>query len=519
MEKLRSVVKGRRYLFLFLIVTIISGPVVAYSFLFTPESNIYEPFHMIHDFGNYYSVDMEVTYYGSFLVAATNGLIEVGSDSSVSSIPSFTNLSVRDIEIENNRDKITHGVIAYIASDYGISVLYRWGERRQDLNLSVDAERALGFNPHRLALSPSGQYLYIYDSVNGVYSVDLDNLFYFADQRFIPELLNESTQSWPFDYSSPMNGVQLTHMVGTNEGILLGGESGLFFFNKTSGVWSNTTLTHQTTALEVECLSYMPFDRTIFVGIYGGIERFQITDNSIVSTGEVLLPEHEWDAIYAIEYDFYFNRLYAGSPNGLYIFFFNNDTNRFFPQEQAQWTGFSIFSIGTIQTEPSSIYFSTLSECYIVEISVPDEPVPNNYAFENLWIPILGLVIGVVGLMLTAINTYYRRESVELQKESIKSTDSSIQCTKELLEIVKEAKSFMYGRKIKSSSAWETQHKKIEDNILRIYEQCGKSVPSLGEFIKQFRNCMVFDVSQFEGAMSLADQIMQILNDTINESL
>jgi hypothetical protein len=122
------------------------------------------------------------------LVAAADGLIEVSSDSSVSSIPAFANLSIRDIVIENARDRITHGVIAYIASDHGVSVLYAWGEKRQDLNLSVDAERGLGFNPHRLALSPSGQFLYIFDSLNGVYSVDLDNSFYIADQQFIPKV-------------------------------------------------------------------------------------------------------------------------------------------------------------------------------------------------------------------------------------------------------------------------------------------------------------------------------------------
>ena len=564
LEKVRKIVLGRRYLIVFVILTIVSGLTIAYVFLSPPEPNNSERFQIIHDFGNYYSDDMEVTYYGSFLVAAADGLIEVTSDSSVSSIPSFTNLSVRDIEIENSRDRITHGVIAYIASDHGVSVLYAWGERRQDLNLSVDAERALGFNPHRLSLSPSGQYLYIYDSVNGVYSVDLDNSFYFADQRFIPELLNESTQSWPFDYGSPMNGLQLTHMTGTNEGILLGGESGLFFFDKTSEVWSNTTLTHQTTTLEVECFSYMPSDRTIFVGTYGGIERFQLVGSNIVSTGEVLLPGHEWDAIYAIEYDLYFNRLYAGSPDGLYIFFLNNDTTQFFSQEQAQWTGFSVFSIGTIQIQPSSIYFSTLSECYILNISVQEETVPDINDFVQIWIPILLFVIGCVGLLFTALNTYYRREQVKIQKESVRTSPSENnqgltsvqaqptsekrtelkdgssaavvindsekgeqvktggphnQCIMKLIDAVKEAKSFLYGQKNKSSFICETQHKTMEDGLIELYYRCGKQVPTLRDFVKHFRNSMGFIDTQLESVISLADQIIHHLNDTIDESL
>lgn len=563
MEKVRKTLSSKICLISLLILTILSIAAFAYFSTLAPFES--ERFQIVHDFGDYYSDDIEVTYYGSFLVAAADGLIEVNSDSSVSSISSFANLSVRDIEIETGRDRISSGVIAYVATNHGVSVFYAWGERRQDLNLTVDAERGFGFNPHRLALSPSGQFLYIYDSINGVYSVDLDHSFHLVDQRFIPELLNESTQSWPFDYDSPMNGLQLTHMAGTNEGLILGGESGLFFFEKTNEVWSNTTFTHQTTTLDVECLSYMPSDRTVFVGIYGGIESYQLVGSDIVSTGEISLPDHEWDAIYAVECDLYFNRLYAGSPNGLYIFFLNNDTSRFYSKEEAQWTGFSVFSIGTIQHQPSSVYFSTMNECYTLDISVQDEAAPNSDDWMLTLYPVLSLIIAGGSAIFAAISAYYRRQSVEIQRAAISSTssedetkhnstqepsvrekmigpkavkhgpgaviidpeidvtimaiDSPIQCIQKLLNVVKKTRSFLFGRKTQSSFTWEKQHKEIEDNIIILYQQCGKWAPNLGEFIKQYRKCMGFNTAQIESLMESANQIIEYLNTALETAL
>ncbi len=340
-------------------------------------------FEEIYDFGAF-SDDIEVTFLGTFLVAATDGIVEVQSDSTLSWISEFSGLYIRDIETDFDRDRTRNGVLAYVASDQGLSVLYSWGERRQDLELPVDAKKGIGFNPHSIALSPSGQFLYIYDPTNGVYSLDLEHAFCEVDQRFIPQLINESVISWPFDYGSPMwNLANLDCMKGTNEGIILGGKDGLLFFEKASEQWSNITVTHQTTALEVQCLSYLPSNSTIYVGTYGGIETYQIVDGDISSIGAVLLPDHEWDAIYAIEYDLYFNRLYAGSPNGVYVFFLSNDTERFYSQEEAQWDGFSVYSFGTVRSQPELLYFGTLFECFILDISAEDHQTTTTEESES----------------------------------------------------------------------------------------------------------------------------------------